>query len=71
MAKQTEAAAEETVDTEAAAAEGKFYCPGCGKRSDTADTCEGGELPHQPIQMVSTKELDGPEDKHTPAPPSE
>lgn len=63
-------------DETAAATEGKraaYYCPGCGKQTDDKNaTCTGtGEAPHQPISVVSTKELDGPEDKHTAAPPSE
>ena len=54
------------------ATEGKYYCPGCGKRSDAKGTCTGtAEAPHQPIELVSTKELDGDPEKHTPAPPSE
>lgn len=50
----------------------KFYCPGCGKRTDNGDeVCVGGEFGHAPIAVVSTDELDGPEEGHTPAPPSE
>jgi hypothetical protein len=47
----------------------KFYCPGCGAQSDSADTCNGkAESPHPAISMVSTKELEGDEAKHTAAP---
>jgi hypothetical protein len=48
--------------------EAKFYCPGCGKRSDLPGECVGGEFGHAPIAYVSTKELAGDESKHTPAP---
>jgi hypothetical protein len=59
-------ATEET--TETTGDEAKFYCPGCGKRSDTAGECVGGQMGHDPIAYVSTKELSGDPEKHTPAP---
>jgi hypothetical protein len=63
--------ATETEAAESVEAKGKFYCPGCGKSSDTADTCTGGDFGHQPIAMVSSKELDGDPSGHTPAPASD
>jgi hypothetical protein len=56
---------------EAAADEKAFYCPGCGKRSDTAGECVGGEFGHAPIAFVSTDELAGDPANHTPAPNSD
>lgn len=54
---------------ETAEPEAKFYCPGCGKRSDTAGECTGtAEGPHAAIAYVSTKELAGDPEKHTAAP---
>ena len=48
---------------------GKYYCPGCGKRTDDKDdVCTGGEFTHAPLAVVSTSELSGSPDKHTPAP---
>jgi hypothetical protein len=65
------AAKEEAVETEPGTGDAKFYCPGCGKRSDTAGECVGGEFGHAAIAYVSTKELAGDPDKHTPAPNSD
>jgi hypothetical protein len=56
---------------ETAADEKAFYCPGCGKRSDTAGDCVGGEFGHPAIPFVSTDELAGDPANHTPAPNSE
>lgn len=69
-AKAADTAADTAEDTgeDTAAGEAKFYCPGCGKRSDTAGDCVGGEFGHAPIAYVSTKELAGDPAKHTPAP---
>lgn len=51
----------------------EFYCPGCGTRYPTdKEPCTGGDgLGHPPIDVVPTSELDGPADKHTPAPASD
>lgn len=49
----------------------ELYCPGCGARSTEPGTCVGGEFGHAPIAFVDAKELDGPADKHTPAPSSQ
>lgn len=52
--------------------EAAYYCPGCGARSDAKGTCTGtAEKPHQATEFVSTKELAGDSEKHTPAQPSE
>lgn len=60
-----------TKDDGEAAANLKFYCPGCGAQSDLEDTCTGkAEAGHAPIKMVSTKELDGDPSKLTAAPPT-
>lgn len=55
--------------SEKAEPDAKYYCPGCGARSDTAGECTGSaEGPHPGIAYVSTKELDGDPAKHTAAP---
>lgn len=49
-----------------------FYCPGCGRGQRIEGMCNGSaEAPHPPIQTVSTDELSGDPDDHTPAPASE
>ena len=50
-----------------------FYCPGCGRRYGYQTECRGqsAALPHPPIEVVSTDELAGDPDGHTPAPASE
>jgi len=47
-----------------------YYCPGCGREFLAPIECRGrsDESPHQPIQTVESKERDGDESKHTPAP---
>lgn len=49
-----------------------FYCPGCGRRFQSQRECRGMSetAPHQPIETVSTAELDGDPEKHTAAPAS-
>lgn len=55
--------------TEKAEPDAKYYCPGCGNRSDTEGECTGSaEAPHPAIAYVSTKELAGDPEKHTAAP---
>jgi len=48
----------------------KFYCPACGKPSDLEIDCTGGtgDFSHEPVPVVSTKELDGDPEDHTAAP---
>lgn len=37
-----------------------FYCPGCGKRVEYQQQCQGKpESPHPPMEVVSTDELYG------------
>lgn len=52
----------------ALALDAAFYCPGCGKRFDTAGECVGGEFGHEPIAVVSTAELAGDPADFTAAP---
>lgn len=54
-------------------AELDFYCPGCGRRYSYMTECRGqsAETPHPPIEVVSTGELTGDPEKHTPAPASQ
>lgn len=66
-------AAVATEDTEATekSDDSPFYCPGCGRRFEYRRPCTGtATAPHPEIEVVSTDELSGPEDKHTPAPAS-
>lgn len=46
------------------------YCPGCGNLGDYPQKCQGSPTaPHQPIEMVSTDELQQEDpSKHTAAP---
>lgn len=48
----------------------QFYCPACGALYDRERECSGrGEAPHPPLDVVSTKELQGDDtSKHTAAP---
>lgn len=55
----------------ASAKDAPFYCPGCGMRANYQKQCVGKpEAPHPPIEVVSTDELQGDPEKHTPAPDS-
>jgi hypothetical protein len=48
-----------------------FYCPGCGRMYGYQRECTGSsEAPHPPIEVVSTDELSGDPEGHTPAPSS-
>lgn len=61
--------ADEAAAADEKAADAKYYCPGCGARSDTEGECTGpAEAGHEPIAYVSTKELAGDPKKHTAAP---
>lgn len=41
-----------------------YYCPGCGKRVEYRQQCTGTvNAPHQPIEVVSTDELNSAEEK--------
>lgn len=53
-----------------AIAQAKFYCPGCGLLYQYEKECTGpkGGHPHAPIEVVSTEELGGDPQDHTPAP---
>lgn len=48
----------------------QFYCPACGALYDRERECTGrGEAPHPPLDVISTKELEGDDtSKHTAAP---
>lgn len=54
------------------ATDAPFYCPGCGRRWKFMTECRGMNLaaPHPPIEVVSTDELTGDPEHHTPAPDS-
>lgn len=72
-AKKKPAIPKDVSDTDREALEARyaapFYCPGCGRGFQYPGECEGtGEAPHGAIQTVSTDELSGDPDDHTPAP---
>ena len=49
-----------------------FYCPACGRQYGYPRECSGtAQAPHQPTEVVSTDELSGDPEHHTPAPASE
>lgn len=49
-----------------------FYCPGCGRGLKYEGECTGTPTaPHAAIQTVSTDELSGAPENHTPAPGSD
>jgi predicted RNA-binding Zn-ribbon protein involved in translation (DUF1610 family) len=56
--------------TEKGKDESPFYCPGCGRRWNYRTECAGQSAgtPHPPIEVISTDELSGDPEKHTPAP---
>lgn len=60
------------VEGETATRDAPYYCPGCGRRYKYMTECVGmtREAPHQPIEVVSTDELNGDPANHTPAPPT-
>lgn len=46
-----------------------YYCPGCGRAYTYQRGCTGSaELPHDSIDVVSSKELTGKPEDHTEAP---
>lgn len=47
-----------------------YYCPGCGRRWNFPTECVGQTpaAPHTPIEVISTRELDGDPKDFTPAP---
>jgi len=52
-----------------AIADSSHYCPGCGALGKYAQKCTGpAGSGHPPIEMVTTDELGGDPEKHTPAP---
>lgn len=55
------------------ATDAPFYCPGCGRRWKFMTECRGmnPSTPHPPIEVVSTDELSGDPENHTPAPASD
>lgn len=62
-----------TTDPPAAEQSHPFYCPGCGRRWNYQTECRGlsDTQPHAPIEVVSTDELNGNPENHTPAPSGE